>query len=124
MGSADSGNLPQKPERCKVTKPAHVPVLDLELMKQKAAEEGYDEEDDEASGPWSVDLAFPLGPEDENPDDGAIMRVDVNEYASLTRSVEALNQGVIDCPSGLCIVYSNSSQLFFLVVREDRAEDG
>lgn len=138
--STDSGMLPQRPERRNIMKPAHVPRLDLSLLKQNEEEEEEDEEEGEGAhmdededhdmhgdphgNLWSVELAFGLGSKIGRPDNGMIQRLDVSQYASITKAVDALNKGIISCAEGLCIVYSNSNQMYFLLVRADREEDG
>jgi len=63
--SADSGMLPQKPTRCPVQKPSHVPGLDFSKLKQLEDEE----EDDDMEGEEGQDGEEGSGFEDDNMDE-------------------------------------------------------
>merc|ERR1712113_648382 len=109
-------------------------MLDLTLLKHVedeeedeqgdgGAEQGYDEPYPHP-GLWSMDLAIGLGHKTEKPPDSSIQWLDINQWASMTRAVDALNRGAIDCEEGLIVVFSSSNQMYFLLVRADKEEEG
>merc|ERR1712151_795157 len=67
---------------------------------------------------WRVEDSISLGENDDIFDD-AIMRLDVNEYASVTTAIDSLKSGVLKCDEGVCIAYSSSNQEYYLLVRSD-----
>lgn len=94
---------------------------------ENAPEDSAGEEDKDITPqaePWKVDLAYSLGSQLGKPDDGAIQRLDASQYASITRAVYALNRGTLTCADGVCICYSNSHGMYFLLARTDKEEDG
>lgn len=72
---------------------------------------------------WKVEDTVSLGPEDSM-FDATLQRLDADKYPSVTTAVDALNAGHEICSEGICIVYSNSENDFFLVLRTDKKQEG
>mmetsp|Transcript_114110 Transcript_114110/g.227078 ORF Transcript_114110/g.227078 Transcript_114110/m.227078 type:complete len:722 (+) Transcript_114110:196-2361(+) len=73
---------------------------------------------------WSPHLAFRLEGGDEAVSQlaGQVRHLDVEIVASVTRAVEMLNAGSVDCPDDMCIVYSNSNRGYYLLYRRGKRE--
>lgn len=77
-----------------------------------------------ASDVWHVDQAFSLGGNIGKLENDMIQRLDVSQYASISKAVQALNVGTVICVGGICIVYSSSHCQYFLLLRTDKIEEG
>lgn len=77
--------------------------------------------DSDAPPVWAVDQAFCIGSEGED----AIFRkqnvplLDPTEITSLRVAVERLNDNSIPCEEGTCVVWSNTTQRFYVLYRSD-----
>jgi serine/threonine protein kinase len=73
---------------------------------------------------WSANLVYHLEGGDEAVSRlaGQVRQLDVETVASVTRAVEMLNLGSIDCPEDMCIVYSKNSRGYYLLYRRGKRE--
>merc|ERR1712151_186192 len=79
---------------------------------------------DVADKRWCVEDTIKLGQEDTM-FDHTILRLEVAKYdGSVTKALAALNAGEVECGEGVCIMYSDGNEEFFLLVREDKKGDG
>merc|ERR1740121_3438815 len=79
---------------------------------------------DSSAAFWNVDYAFSLACSVGKREVGCVERLDVSLYNSISKAVEALNSGAAQCSSGICVAYSRTNCMYFLVVRTDKAEEG
>eukprot|EP00929_Paragymnodinium_shiwhaense_P068648 TRINITY_DN34566_c0_g1_i1.p1 TRINITY_DN34566_c0_g1~~TRINITY_DN34566_c0_g1_i1.p1 ORF type:complete len:185 (-),score=26.27 TRINITY_DN34566_c0_g1_i1:465-1019(-) len=77
------------------------------------------------SNVWALDFTHMLGPdgsEDINKALGIHM-LDKSMHHSVTTTVDRLNANPNLAPSGICAIFSNSQQMWFLLWRQDRTEE-
>eukprot|EP00928_Gymnodinium_smaydae_P083218 TRINITY_DN66469_c0_g1_i1.p1 TRINITY_DN66469_c0_g1~~TRINITY_DN66469_c0_g1_i1.p1 ORF type:complete len:432 (-),score=60.71 TRINITY_DN66469_c0_g1_i1:461-1756(-) len=68
---------------------------------------------------WDVECTHQLKSEIRDID---VQVLDESEYCSIRTAVDALNEGRVQCPNGICIVYSKSRAAYFSLYRRDRKE--
>merc|ERR1712113_830024 len=78
--------------------------------------------DTNSNAMWKQEDTVKLGSDIEMFDD-TLVRLDKNEYSSVTQALQALNSGVVRCEEGLCLCYSDSQGQFFMLAREDRKNE-
>merc|ERR1712217_827697 len=71
---------------------------------------------------WSVNLAFSVG-NTADAGHGKVMFLDAEKYPSVKVAVDALNEGTLSCPEGICVVRSERQKLFFLLARADKQQE-
>lgn len=76
-----------------------------------------------AKSVWKVEDTIKLGTAIWMFDD-TILRLDAQEYSSVTQALDALRSNAIRCDQGICIVRSSSQQEYFLLLREDQRRQG
>merc|ERR1712039_677963 len=74
-------------------------------------------------GKWNKEDAVEMGKSDDQFDD-TFLRLDQNEYSSITKAVDALNAGKLRCSEGICICFSSNAEVYFLLVRTDKKDEG
>eukprot|EP00930_Biecheleria_cincta_P084579 TRINITY_DN74026_c0_g1_i1.p1 TRINITY_DN74026_c0_g1~~TRINITY_DN74026_c0_g1_i1.p1 ORF type:complete len:911 (-),score=178.86 TRINITY_DN74026_c0_g1_i1:177-2909(-) len=68
---------------------------------------------------WSADKAYRLGSKGEEASfGGQSIKDHLLDFTSARLAVDALNAGKVSCPEGFCIVFSESSNAYFLLYRE------
>jgi len=74
-------------------------------------------------GDWSMEAAFELAKKgEEEKFQGKAARLHTGEVDSVTKCVEGLNEGSIKCPYGICIMWSESHDAYYLMYRSDMKE--
>lgn len=74
-------------------------------------------------GTWSLDQTYGLGPEGcEYLFQGKVQVLD-GSYNSVSSTVEALVSGAVVVDEGICVLYSQSKELWYLLWRSDKEEE-
>jgi len=67
---------------------------------------------------WTADQSYRVGSDgSEARFEGRVTLLDKSKVRSVHTAIKQLNDGLISCPEGFCVVYSASSQAFYLIYR-------
>lgn len=71
---------------------------------------------------WGTEHTYKVGNEgDESKFEGRVMMIPRGMTESVTTAVQMISNGAFPCPEGFCVVYSASSDGFFMLHRSDMA---
>uniref|UniRef100_A0A7S2JGN2 WW domain-containing protein n=1 Tax=Zooxanthella nutricula TaxID=1333877 RepID=A0A7S2JGN2_9DINO len=71
---------------------------------------------------WSIDYTYALGPEGHEYKFHSKVRMLDRSYTSVSSTVEALQEGTLIVEEGICVLFSASRGLYYLVWRQDRQD--
>lgn len=81
--------------------------------------------EDRGEGIWSTDNgAFEICKQgEENTFQGRAAQLRTGEIEGVRAVVQSLNEGILACPEGICVVWSVSRNAYFLLFRADKREE-